>query len=115
MEYGSGKGDGFALDAGARFTVNVVNHDTGLQTFTESRFARLYEHFGNVDSRAANLGADVSRHRCRAGARERTHDAQTSAIGQLRLLADYDGSARIVRGGRSRALDALPDSRARPR
>ena len=47
MEYGSGRGDGYALDAGARFTINVINHDTGLQTFTESQFVRLYEHFGS--------------------------------------------------------------------
>ena len=47
MEYGSQRGDGYALDAGARFTINVINHDTGEQTFRESQFVRLYEHFGS--------------------------------------------------------------------
>ena len=45
-DYGTGRGDGYALDAGSRFSIKVYNHATSELTFTESQFVRLYEHFG---------------------------------------------------------------------
>ncbi len=54
VDYGSGRRDGFQLDAGARFAIHVVNHATAEETFTERQFVRLYEHFGSDPGFADN-------------------------------------------------------------